>query len=58
MRPPRFPRARLSRQLDDERSRGASRKLVQKGLDRRDVGKAVQPLGMDAKLADRLQAAA
>jgi len=55
MRPPRLTRSCLPRKLHDEPSTGAGFQLVQEAFDRRDVAEAMQPLGVDSKLARGLR---
>ena len=57
VRPARLARARRARQPQHQRLGLARGELVEKGLDRRDVGEAVQPLGAGAQLGRRLRAA-
>jgi len=56
LRPARLARSRRARQLGDERTGLPLGELVQERVDGRDVGEAVHPLGVDAKLAGRLRA--
>ena len=57
VRPASLPRAGRARQLDDERAGRPRREFREVGLQRRDVGEAVQALGVDPELARRLRSA-
>ena len=57
VRPARFARAGLARQLDHERAGRPRRELVQESLDRGDVGEAMQAIAVDPQLAHGLRPA-